>query len=56
MSIDRNMKRLYTILTVFLLSAFAGFSAYCSEATDSASQEKLNPKEIIFEHLGDAYG
>ena len=56
MSIDRNMKRLYTILTVFLLSAFAGFSAYCSEAPDSASQEKLNPKEIIFEHLGDAYG
>lgn len=51
------MKRLYTILTVFLLGAFSLFAASDGTAApDSSAHEKLNPKEIIFEHLGDAYG
>ncbi|MDE5631788.1 MAG: hypothetical protein K2I54_03130, partial [Muribaculaceae bacterium] len=51
------MKRLYTILTVLLLGICSTFAADDSAASsDASSHEKLNPKEIIFEHLGDAYG
>ncbi len=48
------MKRLCTILTVLLLAVGSAFAS--AEASADSTQEKLSPKEIIFEHLGDAYG
>jgi len=48
------MKRLIFIFT-FLFAVLACTSASnASESADSTS--KINPKEIIFEHLGDGYG
>lgn len=44
------MKRVLAILTLFVLAVFAPVAASAS------SEEALNPQEIIFHHLGDAYG
>lgn len=46
------MKRIIFILTI-LFAAFAS-PAFASEHSDST--KSINPKEIIFEHLGDGYG
>lgn len=56
MSIERicAMTRLKLIIITLLLAIAVPF-ARASEAADSASG-KIDPKEIIFEHLGDRYG
>ncbi|MCM1518132.1 MAG: F0F1 ATP synthase subunit A [Pseudoflavonifractor sp.] len=47
------MKRIFLILAVMLAAVV--YPAALS-ASDADSGEKVNPKEIIFEHLGDGYG
>jgi len=51
------MTRLYKIL-VFVLVSLLGCTAstYASQSDVHEDSEKINPKEIIFEHLGDGYG
>lgn len=46
------MKKLLTILTLMLLVAIAPVKSNAS----GSQGEKIDPKEIIFEHLGDRYG
>ncbi len=48
------MKRFFLILSLILAAAVAPAQASASEHGDSA--KAINPKEIIFEHLGDGYG
>lgn len=48
------MTRLKLIIITLLIAIAAPF-AHAGEAADTASS-KINPKEIIFEHLGDRYG
>jgi len=57
-----NMKK-FLILAMLMVSVLVPFAVRASETnvadsvrTESAESGKLNPKEIIFEHLGDAYG
>ncbi len=49
------MKLLTKILTI-LMMVFAGALNAAAAQEGSHDSEALNPKEIIFEHLGDAYG
>ncbi len=44
------------ILSLLLLSVFAAPVANAADSNSGHEQEALNPKEILFEHLGDAYG
>lgn len=48
------MKRLTNILMVLTMILVGAFDAVAAEHGDS--DNKINPKEIIFEHLGDGYG
>ena len=51
------MNRLYTILIALLATVLLPGAAFAAaDAHESAEGGKLDPKEIIFEHLGDAYG
>lgn len=51
------MNRLYTILIALLAAVLLPGAAFAAaDAHESAEGGKLDPKEIIFEHLGDAYG
>lgn len=51
------MTRYISILIVALTAIFAmPAPAYASEHDESGESSKINPKEIIFEHLGDGYG
>ena len=47
-----DMKRVLAILTLIAAVAIMPFSANAS----GGQEEELNPQEIIFHHLGDAYG
>ena len=47
-----GMKRVLAILTLIAAVAIMPFSANAS----GGQEEELNPQEIIFHHLGDAYG
>lgn len=49
------MKRLLNILIVMLMALAVSQSTYATE-DKHGGEEALNPKEIIFEHLGDGYG
>lgn len=49
------MLRLFKTLVIVLVSLVAGTNLALA-ANDSHGQEAINPKEIIFEHLGDGYG
>lgn len=48
------MKRLTKILMALTMILVGAFNAVAAEHDDNS--EALNPKEIIFEHLGDGYG
>lgn len=48
------MKKLFKILSLILIVAFSSQNVWASD--DEHGEGKLDPKEIIFEHLGDAYG
>lgn len=50
------MKRFFTYVIMTLLAVAAFATGNEASAPDSVSQEKIDPKEIIFEHLGDGYG
>lgn len=48
------IKRLLILMIAFLAAGSASLQA--SEAAPADSAKAINPKEIIFEHLGDGYG
>lgn len=55
------MKHYLLILFVVLATLVAGAPAYASavpadSTAEAGGKSKINPKEIIFEHLGDGYG
>lgn len=50
------MKKWFLALTAMLVTLMSPLCLRAEEKADSAEQNKLNPKEIIFEHLGDGYG
>lgn len=50
------MKRFFTYVIMTMLAVAAFASTAPAEASEAASPEKISPKEIIFEHLGDGYG
>lgn len=52
------MKKVIVILVLLLLAACAalGFSDALNDSASGGTEVKIDPKEIIFEHLGDAYG
>ena len=50
------MTRLISILVLSLLSVVLPGSAFASAHGDEGEKGKIDPKEIIFEHLGDGYG
>ena len=52
------MKKLTVILVLLVLAACAaiGFSDAMNDSASGGTEVKIDPKEIIFEHLGDAYG
>ncbi len=57
MYIDITMDRLKNIVIVIIVALLFPFAVSAAEeAADSAGHGKINAKEIIFEHLGDAYG
>lgn len=44
-------------ICILILSLFmSAVPSYASDTADESEQGKINPKEIIFEHLGDGYG
>ena len=51
------MKKLITLIIILVLAAFMAIG-FSDASVDSATErdEPINAKEIIFEHLGDAYG
>ena len=49
------MKKWFLALTAMLVTLMSPLTL-CAEKADSVEQNELNPKEIIFEHLGDGYG
>ena len=52
------MKKIINILLAAFLAIAVATPAYADAITDATHKEEkaLNPKEIIFEHLGDGYG
>ncbi len=48
------MKKVLTILSILLVAVTFGTSSVF--AAESGNTEEINPKEIIFDHLGDGYG
>ena len=47
------MKKLIVYISILLVAALMALGW---ARTESHEGEEINPKEIIFEHLGDAYG
>jgi F-type H+-transporting ATPase subunit a len=50
------MKRLFTLFLLLFIGIATPTAIFAAEADGSDQESTLNPKEIIFEHLGDAYG
>lgn len=50
------MKRLFTLMLLAAFFVMAGATATSEVADSTNTSEKISPKEIIFEHLGDGYG
>ena len=52
------MKKIFGILILLILAACAaiGFSDALNDSASGGTEVKIDPKEILFEHLGDAYG
>ncbi|MBD5191560.1 MAG: F0F1 ATP synthase subunit A [Bacteroidales bacterium] len=52
------MKKLFVILVLLVLAACVaiGYSDAMNDSASGGTEVKIDPKEIIFEHLGDAYG
>lgn len=50
------MTRIISILVLSLLSVVLPGSIFASTHGEEGEKGKIDPKEIIFEHLGDAYG
>ncbi len=56
--LKQKMKKVITIIIIgFIAGLMAiGFSDATAESAQEHAETKIDPKEIIFEHLGDAYG
>ena len=50
------MKRFIFLLSLVCAVLLAPFSAMANDNASEQEEKKINPKEIIFEHLGDGYG
>lgn len=50
------MKRQLFILSLLIVLLTQAIPAFGAESSDNEGSGKVNPKEIIFEHLGDGYG
>lgn len=50
------MLRIFKILLICIISVFASSNYALASADKHGEDEVINPKEIIFEHLGDGYG
>ena len=50
------MKRLLLLLAVVCAAVLYPVHVPASQPAGDAEGEKINPKQIIFEHLGDGYG
>lgn len=50
------MKAIFKLLLIAMMAVATPLFAMANEHSDGQSEEALNPKETIFEHLGDAYG
>lgn len=50
------MKRYLSILILMLLALLPAAATETAHTEEAAAEGKIDPKEIIFEHLGDAYG
>lgn len=50
------MRKLLTLLAAVLALIFMAPSTFAAESGHEEGEGKLDPKEIIFEHLGDGYG
>ena len=50
------MLRIFKILLISIISVFASSNYALASADKHGEDEVINPKEIIFEHLGDGYG
>lgn len=50
------MKRLFTLMLLAAFFIMAGATATPEVADSTNTSEKISPKDIIFEHLGDGYG
>ncbi len=50
------MKKVLTILSILLLLIVAGTPVAMAQEEENVGMDGINPKEIIFEHLGDGYG
>ena len=50
------MLRIFKILLISIVSVFASSNYALASADKHGEDEVINPKEIIFEHLGDGYG
>lgn len=50
------MRRKFLLLVMLAVAVFVPSIARAAESHADDGQEKINPKEIIFEHLGDGYG
>ena len=53
-----TMKKLITFIIILVIAGFMalGFSDAAADSANGQGEKKIDPKEIIFEHLGDAYG
>lgn len=56
MHILSMIEKRFLILTMFLISVLVPLVVHAEDSHVDDGQDKINPKEIIFEHLGDAYG
>ena len=50
------MKKLLILFAAVLALIFMAPSSFAADSGHEENEEKLDPKEIIFEHLGDGYG
>ena len=52
----KAMRKLLTLLAAVLALIFMAPSTFAAESGHEEGEGKIDPKEIIFEHLGDGYG
>lgn len=56
MHILTHIKKTVALLALMAVAMICPVAVSASEAANDSTENKINPKEIIFEHLGDGYG